>query len=135
MKKATEDAIEKFRAKTPSINEYAFSLSGGNLQKLIAAREILMRPKFLMACQPTRGVDIGAMEFIHQQIVAMRDAGSAVLLVSNELSEIMSLSDRILVMFRGRFVGEIDAKLATEEQLGRWMAGIVDKKPEERDSL
>lgn len=135
LKKATEDAIEKFRVKTPSINEYAFSLSGGNLQKLIAAREILMKPKFLMACQPTRGVDIGAMEFIHQQIVAMRDAGSAVLLVSNELSEIMSLSDRILVMFRGRFVGEIDAKLATEEQLGRWMAGIVDKKPEERDSL
>lgn len=135
LRKAAEDAIEKFRVKTPSVNEYALSLSGGNLQKLIAAREILMSPKFLMACQPTRGVDIGAMEFIHQQIVAMRDAGSAVLLVSNELSEIMSLSDRILVMFRGRFVGEIDAKLATEEQLGQWMAGIVDKKPEERDSL
>lgn len=127
LRKAAEDAVQKFRIKTPAVSEYAMSLSGGNLQKLIAARELLMGPRFLMACQPTRGVDIGAMEFIHQQIVAMRDSGGAVLLVSNELSEVMSLSDRILVIFRGRFVGEIDSKLATEEQLGQWMAGIVNQ--------
>ena len=77
-----------------------------------------------MAAQPTRGVDIGATEFIHRQIVAHRDAGNAVLLFSNELSEIMSLSDRILVMFKGRIIGEICQAEATEEQLGFWMAGI-----------
>ena len=96
--------------------------SGGNQQKLILAREMARSPRVLLVGQPTRGVDIGAIEFIHKQIVAMRDEGSAVLLVSVELEEIMALSDRILVMFQGRIVGETTGARANERQLGLWMA-------------
>ena len=97
--------------------------SGGNAQKLIVAREMSKRPKILIASQPTRGVDVGAIEFIHEQIVSARDEGLAVLLVSADLSEVMNLSDRILVMFEGKVVGELPASQATEEQLGLMMAG------------
>ena len=98
--------------------------SGGNQQKLVVAREIERNPDLLVVGQPTRGVDIGAIEFIHQQLIAMRDAGKAVLLVSVELDEILSLSDRILVMFAGQIMGEMEASVANERDIGLLMAGI-----------
>ena len=101
----------------------ARSMSGGNQQKAIVARELDKDPKLLVAVQPTRGLDVGAIEYIHKQLVAQRDAGGAVLLVSLELDEVMSLSDRILVMYEGEIVGELDPKKTTVEELGLYMAG------------
>ncbi len=101
------------------------NFSGGNQQKLVLAREMDTKPRILLVGQPTRGVDIGAIEFIHKQIVAMRDVGSAILLVSVELDEIMSLADRVLVMFEGRIVGEIPAADADEKTLGLMMANAL----------
>jgi simple sugar transport system ATP-binding protein len=99
------------------------AMSGGNQQKAIIAREIDKDPKLLIAVQPTRGLDVGAIEYIHKQIVAQRDAGKAVLLVSLELDEVMTVSDRILVMYEGEIVGELDPKKTTVEELGLYMAG------------
>ena len=99
------------------------SMSGGNQQRAIIAREIDSDPKLLVAVQPTRGIDVGAIEYIHKQIVAQRDAGKAILLVSLELDEVMSVSDRILVMYEGEIVGELDPKKSTVEELGLYMAG------------
>ncbi len=101
----------------------ARSMSGGNQQKAIVAREIDKDPQLLIAVQPTRGLDVGAIENVHRQIVAQRDAGKAVLLVSLELDEVMSLSDRILVMYEGEIVGQLDPKTTTAEELGLYMAG------------
>ena len=101
----------------------ARSMSGGNQQKAIIAREVDKDPELLIAVQPTRGLDVGAIEYIHNQIVAQRDAGKAVLLVSLELDEVMNLSDRILVMYEGKIVGEFDPKKTTVEELGLYMAG------------
>ena len=101
----------------------ARSMSGGNQQKAIIAREIDKDPKLLIAVQPTRGLDVGAIENVHSQLVAQRDAGKAVLLVSLELDEVMNLSDRILVMYEGQIVGELDPKTTTTEELGLYMAG------------
>ena len=99
------------------------AMSGGNQQKAIIAREIDKDPQLLIAVQPTRGLDVGAIEYIHRQIVAQRDAGKAVLLVSLELDEVMTVSDRILVMYEGEIVGELDPKTTTVEELGLYMAG------------
>ncbi|WP_082114039.1 ABC transporter ATP-binding protein [Kiloniella litopenaei] len=107
------------RPEDPKLKSANFS--GGNQQKLVLAREMDRHPKVLLVGQPTRGVDIGAIEYIHKNLIAMRDAGSAILVVSVELEEIMSLSDRILVMFEGRIVGEVDAKEADARQLGLLM--------------
>ena len=104
--KACIEGLAEYDVRYNKIQDNASSLSGGNLQKLIIAREMYTKPHLLVAAQPTRGVDIGATEFIHKQIVAQRDLGSGVLLFSNELSEIISLSDRILVMYRGQIIGE-----------------------------
>ena len=101
----------------------ARSMSGGNQQKAIVAREIDKDPELLVAVQPTRGLDVGAIEYIHRQIVAQRDKGKAVLLVSLELDEVMNLSDRILVMYEGEIVGEFDPKTTTVQELGLYMAG------------
>ena len=101
----------------------ARSMSGGNQQKAIIAREIEKDPKLLIAVQPTRGMDVGAIEYAHRQIVNQRDAGKAVLLVSLELDEVMSVSDRILVMYEGELVGELDPKKTNVEELGLYMAG------------
>jgi general nucleoside transport system ATP-binding protein len=100
------------------------NFSGGNQQKIVLAREMERDPKVLLVGQPTRGVDIGAIEFIHKQLIAMRDQGKAILLVSVELDEIRSLADRILVMFAGRIVGEV-APDATEGEIGLLMAGVA----------
>ena len=107
----------------------ARSMSGGNQQKAIVAREIDKDPQLLVAVQPTRGLDVGAIEYIHKQLVKQRDEGRAVLLVSLELEEVMSVSDRILVMFEGEIVGELDPKKTPAEELGLYMAGV---KREER---
>ena len=100
------------------------SMSGGNQQKAIVAREIDKDPQLLIAVQPTRGLDVGAIEYIHRQIVAQRDAGKAVLLVSLELDEVMTVSDRILVMYEGQIVGQLDPKTTTVAELGLYMAGV-----------
>ena len=114
--------MQSFDVRPPEPGLGCAKFSGGNQQKLILAREMARNPKVLLVGQPTRGVDIGAIEFIHKQIVAMRDQGSAVLLVSVELDEILALSDRIIVMFQGRIVGETPGERADERQLGLWMA-------------
>jgi simple sugar transport system ATP-binding protein len=101
------------------------SFSGGNQQKLVVAREMEHDPDLLLVGQPTRGVDIGAIEFIHRRLIAMRDAGKAVLLVSVELDEILSLADRILVMFDGTITGQLAAAEADERRIGLLMAGIT----------
>ena len=101
----------------------ARSMSGGNQQKAIVAREIDKEPELLVAVQPTRGLDVGAIEYIHKQLVAQRDENKAVLLVSLELDEVMNVSDRILVMYEGEIVGEFDPRQVTVEELGLYMAG------------
>jgi ABC-type uncharacterized transport system ATPase subunit len=125
-----EDTAEKmgrFDVRPPNPKLNAKNFSGGNQQKLVLAREIERDPDLLLIGQPTRGVDIGAIEFIHQQIVRLRDQGKAILLVSVELEEILSLSDRIAVMFDGRIMGERDATTTDEKELGLMMAGMTGK--------
>jgi len=115
--------IHDFDVRTPNENVEARSLSGGNQQKMIIAREVDRDPGLCIAAQPTRGLDVGAIEFVHKRLVELRDSGKAVLLVSLELDEIMSLSDRIAVMYDGKIVATVDAKDATEKKLGILMAG------------
>nr|HPI01340.1 heme ABC transporter ATP-binding protein [Bacillota bacterium] len=103
----------------------AGSLSGGNQQKAILARELSRTPELIVVAQPTRGLDVGAIEYIHKRLVSERDSGRAVLLVSLELDEIMSLSDRIAVIYEGRIMGTMDIEDATEETLGLMMAGSM----------
>jgi simple sugar transport system ATP-binding protein len=99
------------------------SFSGGNQQKLVIAREVDCGPSVLLVGQPTRGVDIGAIEFIHRKLVALRDAGCGVLLVSAELEEVTALADRLLIIHEGRIVGEVDPKTTTNEEIGLLMTG------------
>ena len=101
----------------------ARALSGGNQQKLIIGRELDRGPQLLLVAQPTRGVDIGGIEFIHRRLVELRDAGCAMLLVSSELEEVTALADRLLVMRQGRIVGEVDPAAATLEEIGLLMTG------------
>ncbi|MGE3468680.1 MAG: ATP-binding cassette domain-containing protein, partial [Pyrinomonadaceae bacterium] len=117
------EIIENFDVRPRDPNLSARSLSGGNQQKLIIGREFELDPKLLLVSQPTRGVDIGAIEFIHRKLIELRDAGSAVLLVSAELEEVTALADRLLVMREGKFVGEVDPKKATFEEIGLLMTG------------
>jgi simple sugar transport system ATP-binding protein len=118
------EQIEKYDIRPPNPRLKTANFSGGNQQKIVLAREMEHDPDVLIVGQPTRGVDIGAIEFIHNQIIKMRDAGKAILLVSVELDEIRSLADRILVMFDGEIVGEADPATATEGELGLLMAGV-----------
>ncbi|SFV36623.1 simple sugar transport system ATP-binding protein [Devosia crocina] len=123
-KKAAADHVKLFDVRPANINLKSSLFSGGNQQKIVLAREMEQDPDVLVIGQPTRGVDIGAIEFIHNEIIKMRDEGKAILLVSVELDEIRSLADRILVMFDGVIVGEADPATATEGELGLMMAGI-----------
>lgn len=118
------ELVRVFDVRTPGIDTPVGTLSGGNQQKVIVARELSRPVRLLVANQPTRGLDVGSIEFIHRRIVEARDRGAAVLLVSAELDEIMSLSDRIAVMYRGRILDTLDARTATREQLGLLMAGV-----------
>ncbi|MEG0229827.1 MAG: ABC transporter ATP-binding protein, partial [Oscillospiraceae bacterium] len=122
--KMRDDLIEQYDIRIAEKEGNVSQLSGGNAQKVIIAREFSANPDVLIASQPTRGVDIGSIEFIYNQLLRLRDEGKAILLVSSELSEIMSLSDRIIVMYKGKIVGEVDGKTATKEQLGLLMAGV-----------
>jgi simple sugar transport system ATP-binding protein len=120
--------IEEYDVRTPDEHTLARALSGGNQQKAIIAREIDRDPELLIAAQPTRGLDVGAIEFIHKRIIEQRDKGKAVLLVSLELDEVLKLSDRIAVMYEGKIQGWVDPKTATEEELGMLMAGLSIEK-------
>lgn len=122
--------IEEYDVRTPSPYVPMSKLSGGNQQKTIVARELSRPIKFLLASQPTRGLDVGSIEYIHKEIVAMRDRGLAVLLISAELDEIMSVSDRIAVMYRGQIMQILDAKEADKASLGLLMAGVKAEAPQ-----
>ncbi len=122
--------VEQFDVRTPSIFTTAGSLSGGNQQKVIVAREFSRPLKLLVANQPTRGLDVGSIEYIHKRIIQMRDQGAAVLLISAELDEIMSLADRIAVMYHGKIVAVLDAEKAERTELGLLMAGSQAPQPE-----
>ncbi|MBI5054517.1 MAG: ABC transporter ATP-binding protein [Chloroflexi bacterium] len=117
--------VESFNVKTPTLETPIKNLSGGNIQKLILARELSRKPTVLIAAQPTRGVDIGATEYIHHRLLEQREAGTATLLISEDLDEIRALSDRIAVIYEGRIVGIVDGRTSTAEQLGLMMAGAL----------
>ncbi|MFN0141525.1 MAG: ABC transporter ATP-binding protein [Pyrinomonadaceae bacterium] len=121
--KRVGEIIERFDVRPPDPTLTAKSLSGGNQQKLIIGREFELNPKLLLVSQPTRGVDIGAIEFIHRKLIALRDAGSAVLLVSAELEEVTALADRLLVIREGKIAGEVDPKVTSVEEIGLMMTG------------
>jgi ABC-type uncharacterized transport system ATPase subunit len=121
------DLVNEYALKTPSLDTPLKNLSGGNIQKLIMARELSRSPKVLIAAQPTRGVDIGATEYIHQRLLAQREAGTAILLISEDLDEIRTLSDRIAVIYEGRIVGVVQRGQAAIEQIGLMMAGVSMK--------
>src|SRR5690606_995269 len=117
--------IDEFDVRTPSEKVVAGSLSGGNQQKVIVARELSRQPELIVAAQPTRGLDVGAIEFVHRKLIEARDDGKAVLLVSLELDEIMALADRVAVMYEGNIVGIVQPDTVTEEELGLMMAGAM----------
>ncbi len=121
--KHTQELIADYAVKTPTAETPIKNLSGGNIQKLILARELCRKPSVVIAAQPTRGVDIGASEYIHHRLLEQRSAGTATLLISEDLDEIRALSDRIAVIFEGRLMGVVDAATATAESLGLMMAG------------
>ena len=120
-----ERLISEFDVRTPSPQTPVGDLSGGNQQKVIVARELSRPVKLTIASQPTRGLDVGSIEYIHAQLVKKRDEGAAVFVVSAELDEVMALADRIIVFFEGRIMGTLDAAVATKEELGMLMAGVA----------
>ncbi|MCH8985041.1 MAG: ABC transporter ATP-binding protein [Acidobacteria bacterium] len=123
--KVAEELIEQYDVRTPSAVVAASNLSGGNQQKVIVAREFSRNAPLVVASQPTRGIDVGSIEYIHERIVEQRDNGAAILIVSTELDEIMALSDRILVMYEGEIVAETTPSETTTTDLGLWMAGAT----------
>ena len=125
----TDKLINRFNVKTPSQKTLAKSLSGGNIQKIVLAREISRNPRAIIAAQPTRGLDIGSTEYVREQLIVQRNNGTAVLLISEDLDEIMALSDRIAVMYEGKIMDILSRKDATREMIGLLMAGVH---PEER---
>jgi simple sugar transport system ATP-binding protein len=125
---SAERLIVNFDIRTPDAETNVGSLSGGNQQKVIVAREFDRDSKLVIASQPTRGLDVGSIEYIHQRLVEKRDAGVAVLLASTELDEILQLADRIAVMYRGKIIDILPGEEATKEQLGLLMAGITQER-------
>ena len=121
---AAEKAVRDYDVRTPSVDTDIGALSGGNQQKVIVAREFGRGVKLVIAAQPTRGLDVGSIEYIHRRIVEQRNAGAAVLIVSTELDEVLALGDRVAVMYEGRIVGILEAKSATRERVGLLMGGI-----------
>ncbi|UCE00136.1 MAG: ABC transporter ATP-binding protein [Chloroflexota bacterium] len=120
----SSELIEQFNVKTPSKDTPVKNLSGGNIQKLLLARELSRNPQVVVAAQPTRGLDIGATEYVHQVLIDQREEGTAILLISEDLDEILALSDRIIVIYEGEIMGEVIASQASPEELGLMMAGI-----------
>ena len=127
MRQRRDSQIERFDIRVGDLEGNVGALSGGNAQKIIVARELSAGPKLLIACQPTRGIDIGSIESIHRQLLEYRNQGNAVILISSELSEIMSLSDRVIVLYKGEVTGEVDPTMTDMMQIGLLMAGITDK--------
>ncbi|MNC50229.1 Arabinose import ATP-binding protein AraG [compost metagenome] len=125
--KHAERLVKDFDVRTPGIETKARSLSGGNQQKAIIAREIDKNPDLLIAAQPTRGLDVGAIEFVHKQLINQRDQGKAVLLVSFELDEIINVADRIAVIYGGKIIGEVYPKDTNDQELGLMMPGFMEK--------
>jgi len=134
IKEKRDNYIKAYDIRVGNINENIKYLSGGNAQKVIIARELSVKPKLLIACQPTRGVDIGSIEFIHRQILKFRDEGNTVILISSELSEVMSLSDRVIVMCKGKITGELCPKEVSMAAVGLLMAGISGEEGREEDA-
>jgi simple sugar transport system ATP-binding protein len=124
IKEHSAQLVEEYAVKTPTLETTARSLSGGNIQKVILAREISGTPKVLLASQPTRGVDIGAAEYIHKRLVGQREADTAILVISEDLDEVFALSDRIAVIYEGQIMGIVDPDEITREQIGLMMAGV-----------
>jgi simple sugar transport system ATP-binding protein len=120
---ASQRLVDEYDVKTTRVDVPVSNLSGGNQQKVIVAREFDRDVRLVIASQPTRGVDVGSIEYIHSQIVEQRDMGAAVLIVSSELDEVMALSDRVLVMFQGRVVAEFDPSSSTKAEVGLAMLG------------
>ena len=120
------ELVSDFDVKTPSIETPTSSLSGGNIQKVILARELSAKPTFLLACQPTRGVDIGAAEYIHNRLIEQRGIGTATLLISEDLDEVIGLSDRIAVMYEGEIISIVSGEDAERNKIGLLMAGVTD---------
>ena len=118
------DLIKQFSIKAPDVKAEISTLSGGNMQKLLMGRELISNPEVIVAAQPTRGLDVSAVEAIHKLIIDQRDKGSAVLLISEDLDELFKLSDRLIVLYEGKAIKEIDADLATIDTVGLAMAGI-----------
>jgi simple sugar transport system ATP-binding protein len=118
-----EKLVKEFAVKTPSVDTPARLLSGGNLQKLILAREISRQPMAIIAVYPTRGLDVGAIESVHHMLIEERDRGSAILLISEELDELLSLSDRIAVIYEGQIIGEVPPDDQYINEIGLMMAG------------
>jgi ABC-type uncharacterized transport system ATPase subunit len=124
IKRRCEELVAAFNVKTPDIDTPAHNLSGGNIQKLILARELSGRPRVLLVAQPTRGIDVGATEYIHERLIEQRGSGTAILIISEDLDEVLAISDRILVMYEGAIIGTADPRTASREQLGLMMAGV-----------
>jgi general nucleoside transport system ATP-binding protein len=120
----SDELITAYGIKTSGRSAEAKSLSGGNLQKVMLARELAGKPAVLIASQPTRGLDVGAMEYVHQRILEERERGAGVLLISEDLDEIFALSDRMVVLFEGEVIGEAMVEEASREQIGLWMSGV-----------
>ena len=124
IERQSEKLITEFNVKTPSQDTKVKNLSGGNIQKLVLARELSRLPRVLIASQPTRGLDIGATEYVHRQLLIQRSEGTATLLISEDLDEILAISDRIAVIYEGKIMGEVAGEEANPEQLGLMMAGV-----------
>jgi len=122
----TAKLINKFHVKTPSQETLAKNLSGGNIQKVVIARELSRHPRAIIAAQPTRGLDIGATEYVRQQLIEQRKEGTAILLISEDLDEILALSDRIAVIYEGQIMDILPREEATPEKLGLLMAGVKE---------
>jgi simple sugar transport system ATP-binding protein len=127
MRSFATQQIERFDIRTSGPDARTGALSGGNLQKALLARELAREPLILLAAQPTRGIDVGATEFVHRQFLALRQAGGAVLLISEDLEELFALADRIAVMYRGRIVGDLPVGEASVERIGLMMSGTEER--------
>jgi len=130
MTQYARDLIKRFDIRTEGPNAVAGTLSGGNAQKIIIARELATQPDVLVAAHPTRGLDIAATQYVHQELLSIREENMGVLLISADLDELLAISDRILVLFEGQIVGKVDPKTVTFEQLGLLMAGHIESDPQ-----
>ena len=131
--KQSDELIEQYNVKTPSQDTPVKNLSGGNIQKLLLARELSRKPKVVIAAQPTRGLDVGATEYVHQVLTDQRGEGTAILLISEDLDEVLALSDRIIVIYEGEIMGQVVTEEASPEDLGLMMAGVRPKSGEPQE--